>query len=153
MKYTKKYTLGAFLVQWLRIHLPIQGTPVQSLVLEDPICCGATKPASHNYWACALHQEKSRQWEAHALQWRVNPSHCNQRKPAARKTQCSQKEISKNKSFFFKYTLHLYLVQIYLCVYVCVNACVCVWMNSNSFIMSMVVCHGLWYFLCNWVPP
>ena len=38
-----------FLVaQWLRIHLPMQGTRVRSLVR------GATKPVHHNYQACAL---------------------------------------------------------------------------------------------------
>ena len=42
--------IGTFLVaQWLRIHLPMQGTWVQSLVLEDPTCHGATKPVRHNY--------------------------------------------------------------------------------------------------------
>ena len=41
---------GASLVaQWLRICLPMQGTRVQSLVREDPTCCGATKPVRHNY--------------------------------------------------------------------------------------------------------
>ena len=47
----KKYVPGTFLVvQWLRIHLPRQGTQVQSLVQEDPTRCKATKPV-HNYWA------------------------------------------------------------------------------------------------------
>ena len=46
--------LGASLVaQWLRICLPMQGTRVRALVREDPTCCGATRPVSHNYWACA----------------------------------------------------------------------------------------------------
>ena len=31
-------------VQWTRIYLPMQGIRVQSLVWEDPICSGATKP-------------------------------------------------------------------------------------------------------------
>ena len=45
---------GAFLVaQWLRICLLMQGTRVQALVWEDPICRGAAGPVSHNYWACA----------------------------------------------------------------------------------------------------
>ena len=45
--------LGASLVvQWLRICLPMQGTCVWALVWEDPTCCGATGPMSHNYWAC-----------------------------------------------------------------------------------------------------
>ena len=38
-------------VQWLRIHLPMQGTRVWSLVWEDPTCHRATKPVHHNYWA------------------------------------------------------------------------------------------------------
>ena len=31
-------------VYWIRVHLPMQGTWVQSLVQEDPTCRGATKP-------------------------------------------------------------------------------------------------------------
>ena len=41
---------GASLVaQWLRICLLMQGTRVRALVWEDPTCCGATRPVSHNY--------------------------------------------------------------------------------------------------------
>ena len=48
-------TTGASLVaQWLRIHLPMQGTRVRALVREDPTCCGATKAVHHNYWAHML---------------------------------------------------------------------------------------------------
>ena len=44
--------------------------------LEDPTCRGATRPVSHNYWACASgacapQQERPRQWEARAPRWRV----------------------------------------------------------------------------------
>ena len=88
-------TWGTSLVaQWLRIHLPVQGTQVRALVQEDLTCCRATKPVRHNYWACALEpachnywayvprartlqQEKPPQWEAHAPQQRVAPTHCN----------------------------------------------------------------------------
>ena len=43
-------TSGTSLVaQWLRIHLPMQGTWVRALVWEDPRYCGATKPVCHNY--------------------------------------------------------------------------------------------------------
>ena len=49
--------VGASLVaQWLRIHLPVQGTQVQALVLEDPtcveqlsLCTTTTEPVCHNY--------------------------------------------------------------------------------------------------------
>ena len=67
---------GAFLVaQWLRVCLPMQGTRVRALVWEDPTCPGATKPVSHNYWACASgacapQRERPRQWEARAPRWR-----------------------------------------------------------------------------------
>ena len=49
-EYIKNYRSETSLVaQWLRIHLPMQGTQVQSLVWEDPTCRGATKPVRHNY--------------------------------------------------------------------------------------------------------
>ena len=44
----------SLVVQWLRIHLPMQVTRVRFLVREDPTCCGATKPVCHNYGACTL---------------------------------------------------------------------------------------------------
>ena len=41
---------GASLVaQWLRIHLPVQETWVQSLVWENFTCQGATKLMHYNY--------------------------------------------------------------------------------------------------------
>ena len=46
----KKTCLRASLVaQWLRIRLPMQGTRVRALVLEDPTCRRATRPGHHNY--------------------------------------------------------------------------------------------------------
>ena len=44
-----KNSRASLAAQWLRIHLPMQGTWVQALVQEDPTCRGATKPMSHNY--------------------------------------------------------------------------------------------------------
>ena len=40
----------SLVVQWLRICLAVQGTWVQSLVLEDPTHPGATKPVCRYYW-------------------------------------------------------------------------------------------------------
>ena len=40
---------ASLIAQWLRIHLPMQGTRVRALVREDPTCHGATKPVRHNY--------------------------------------------------------------------------------------------------------
>ena len=92
----------SLVAQWLRIRLPMQGTRVRALVREDPTCCGATKPVCHNYWARALkptsynywarvpqllkpmclepvlhNKDKPPQWEAHTLQRRVAPAHCD----------------------------------------------------------------------------
>ena len=90
----RKKIWASLVAQWLRIHLPMQGTQVQASVWEDPTCCGATKPMCHNYWACALEptsrsywahaprarapqREKPPQWKAHAPQQRVAPAHRN----------------------------------------------------------------------------
>ena len=40
----------------------MQGTRVRALVREDPTCRGATKPARHNYWACALEPASHNCW-------------------------------------------------------------------------------------------
>ena len=40
---------ASLVAQWLRIHLPMQGTWVRSLAREDPPCLGETKPMCHNY--------------------------------------------------------------------------------------------------------
>ena len=40
---------ASLVAQWLGIRLPMQGTWVRALVLEDPTCRGATKPVRHNY--------------------------------------------------------------------------------------------------------
>ena len=89
---TATYQLGASLVtQVWRIHLAVQKTWVQSLILEDSTCIGATKPVHHNSWACglepwvtiteacaprvhALQQEKPPQWAACAPQLESSPS-------------------------------------------------------------------------------
>ena len=44
----------ALVAQWLRIHLPMQETQVQSLVWVDPTCREETKLVCYNYWACVL---------------------------------------------------------------------------------------------------
>ena len=120
----KRVSRASVVVQWLRIHLPMQGTRVRALVWEDPTCCGATKPTHHNCWACTLGPACHNYW-AHVPQLlkpthlepvlRNKRSHRNE-KPAHRneewlpldatrespcaatKTQCSQKLINQ---FFF----------------------------------------------------
>ena len=62
----------------------MQRTLAQSLVQEDPTCCGAAKPVHLSAWAHglqllkparpgagALQQEKPMQWEAHVPSYRV----------------------------------------------------------------------------------
>ena len=54
---------ASLVVRWLRIYLSMQGTWLPSLVQEDPICCRATKPVSHQLLSLcsgghALQQEK-----------------------------------------------------------------------------------------------
>ena len=39
----------SLVAQWLRIHLPMQGTWVRTLAWEDPTCHRATKLVHHNY--------------------------------------------------------------------------------------------------------
>ena len=41
---SRRDVLGSLVAQWIRICLPMQETRVRSLVWEDPMCCGATKP-------------------------------------------------------------------------------------------------------------
>ena len=82
-----KYETGTFLVvQWLRIHLPMQGTQVQALVQEDPTCCGATKHVRHNYWAWALEPMSHNCWthapRARALQQEMPLLAATREKPA-----------------------------------------------------------------------
>ena len=66
LNYSTKTNPGTFLVtQWLRIHLPMQGTLVRSRVQELGSNMQQTiKPARHNYWA---HTGR-----AHVLQLRPN---------------------------------------------------------------------------------
>ena len=79
----------SLVVQWLRICLAVQGTPVQSLVQEDPNALGqrspcATTTEAHAPRIHALQQEKPLKQEAHAPQLEKGPH-------AATKTQRSQK--------------------------------------------------------------
>ena len=50
MLHSKGLKSGTSLVgQWLRIHLPMQGTWVPPPAREDYLCCEATKPVHPNY--------------------------------------------------------------------------------------------------------
>ena len=47
--FLKNVSWTSLVVHWIRIHLPMQGTWVRSLVQEDHTCLGATKPLYHSY--------------------------------------------------------------------------------------------------------
>ena len=68
LHFKKRSLQTSLAVQWLRIHLPTQGTWVQSLVRENSICCGATKPMLHNYWARSPEPRSHDYWSLHALE-------------------------------------------------------------------------------------
>ena len=64
----KVLVVTSLVVLWLRIHLPVQGTQVRSLVWEDPTCHRATKPVHHSCWACAPQLLKPTLSRVHVLQ-------------------------------------------------------------------------------------
>ena len=49
ISFLNSYNGTSLVVQWLRIHLPVQGSRVQALVQEDPTCLRATKPMCYHY--------------------------------------------------------------------------------------------------------
>ena len=72
------------LVQRERIHLPMQGTRIPSLVQEDPTCREATKPTPiehYNYWA-------------HVPQ--VLKAACLEQKLHNKRSQCNEKPTHHN---------------------------------------------------------
>ena len=92
----KVHSLGTSLVvQWLRIHLPVQGTQIRSLVQEDPTCRGATKPVRHNYWACALEPASHNYW-AHVPQL-LSP-HATTTEAHAHRARAPQREATAMRS-------------------------------------------------------
>ena len=75
---------ASLVVQWLRIHLPMQETQVWSLVWEDPTCQGANKPMCHSYWACSLEPGNCNCWSPRTLE----PMLCNKRRHYNEKPSC-----------------------------------------------------------------
>ena len=75
------------MVQWLRTHLPMQGTQAQSLAWEYSTRPSTTATEAQVPRAHALQQEKPAQRGICALQRRVVPAQGNQRKP-----ECSKKD-------------------------------------------------------------
>ena len=84
----------SLVVQWLTICLIMQGTRVRSLVQEDFICCGTTKPLCQNYQAhtleTVLHNERSHHnWSPHPAT-KSRPTCCSREKPVGSKEDFEQ---------------------------------------------------------------
>ena len=98
--FKKLFSRASLVAQWLGVRLPMQGTWVRVPIREDPTCRGAARPVSHNCWACAsgacaLQQERPRQWEARAPRWGVAPACRNWRKPSHRNEDPTQPKKNK----------------------------------------------------------
>ena len=99
-------------LQWIRVHLPMQGTQVWSLVWEDSTCHGATIYSAHHPRAqeqqplspcatanggrvpqtCTPQQERPLRCKVPVLHPRVAPTRPTREDPhKAMKTQCGQK--------------------------------------------------------------
>ena len=88
--------------QWLRIHLPTQGTRVWSKVQENPKCHNRAhmpqllEPVIESLCSAT---EKPQQWETHTQQWQAPAAATTQSPHAATETQHSQNS-NNNNSFF-----------------------------------------------------
>ena len=125
-------------MQGIRILLPVQGTPVQSLVQEDSTCPGATKLVSHNYWACALEPTSSNYWaqapracdprQKQPMKWEAPASHLERRPCSLKLEKAHWKEwrpsTARNTQIFFKWP------QVYVYIY---KACMTITFLTYSF--------------------
>ena len=84
----------SLVISWMRIHLPVRSTWVQSLVQKDSTCFRSTKPMHHNYWACTQQPGSCNYW-AHVLQLLkascLEPVLCNKR------NHCNEKPMHANE--------------------------------------------------------
>ena len=116
--FRKGHPWTSLVVHCIGICLPMQGTRVPSLVLEDSTCHQATKTLEPQLLslrattteaqvprACALQQEKRLQWKAGAPQQRVVSAHCNERKPMCSKEDPAQPKKKEKDMHGLKYTL------------------------------------------------
>ena len=74
-KQSKNGQGASLVVQWLRIHLPMQQTGVQSLFRECPTCHEATKSMGHNYWRLCARKPMLLSKRSHRDQ---KPAYCNE---------------------------------------------------------------------------
>ena len=74
------------MVQWLRICLAMQGTPVRSLVQEDPTCHGATEPVHQHSGA---HEPQLLSLSADITEVQVPGDHAQQQKKSLQREACA----------------------------------------------------------------
>ena len=101
---TSSRTWTSLLVQWIRIHQPMQDTQVRSLVWGESTGCGPTKPGHHNYWSpsaleTVLDSKRSTTARSPCTATKRSP-----RLPHLEKSPCSNKDpvqpkINKNYCF------------------------------------------------------
>ena len=94
-QYQNQLNRASLVAQWLRIHLPMQGTRVRALVREDPTCLGATGPVCHNYWACALEPASHNYWACEPQLLKpacLEPVLCNGRGHRSERPMCCREE-------------------------------------------------------------
>ena len=88
-RWCKKYRNSSPGLPWIRIHLPMQGTWIQSWPRKISQASEQRSPCTRAAEACARvcapQQEKTLQREACILQGRVAPTHRSWRKPRANK--------------------------------------------------------------------
>ena len=120
----------SLVVQWMGVHLPMQGTRVQSLVWEGYTCPGATEPGHHNYEVFALEPKSRNYWACvpqllkptcpgacmlqllkpvllepvlHKRRQDSKPVHCNQEQPRLAQLEKArvQQQRPREAGFFF----------------------------------------------------
>lgn len=94
--YIKEYQTASFMVQWLRLLLAMQGTPVWSLVWEDPTRCGATKPMCPSFWSPDAQSLWSATGEANAVRSLHTATKCRARSAQPEKV-CAATETHYNQ--------------------------------------------------------
>ena len=92
---SKNQSGTSLVAQWLRIHLPMQGTQVRAMVWEDPTCRRATKPRRHNYWARAPQLLKHHNYWSLRTRTKSSPCSHNKRKPTCSSEDPTQPKIKK----------------------------------------------------------
>ena len=148
----------------------MQGNQIRSLVWEDPTC---RKSVHHTCRVHTLQQEKPPRWEARTLQWRVAPTHYNQRKPTHSNEDPAQTKINKQSRteehrmenireravkvrqltwicvYISVSIIYIYIYIIYICIYIYIY----IYTHTHTYThthLCVLVCNGKYIFFCRW---